>query len=42
LGSAQKFTGVNFTRVVIAAFERNVNYMSFYRRNFDNTEMATL
>jgi glutathione synthase len=42
LGSAQKFTGVNFTRVVIEALERKVGYMSFYRRNFDNTEMATL
>jgi glutathione synthase len=42
LGSAQKFTGVNFTRVVIEALENKVNYMSYYRRNFDNTEMATL
>ena len=42
LGSAQKFTGVNFTRVVLEAMENKVNYMSYYRRNFDNTEMATL
>jgi glutathione synthase len=42
LGSAQKFTGVNFTRAVIEALENKVNYMSYYRRNFDNTEMATL
>jgi hypothetical protein len=42
LGSAQKFTGVNFTHAVIQALERKVQYMSFYRRNFDNVEMATL
>ncbi|MBN2563636.1 MAG: glutathione synthase [Phycisphaerae bacterium] len=42
LGSAQKFTGVNFTRAVIQALERKVQYMSFYGRNFDNVEMATL
>jgi glutathione synthase len=42
LGSAQKFTGVNFTRAVIEALESKVNYMSYYRRNFDNAEMATL
>ncbi|KPJ89983.1 MAG: glutathione synthetase [Gemmatimonas sp. SG8_17] len=42
LGSAQKFTGVNFTHAVIQALERKVQYMSFYRRNFANEEMATL
>jgi len=42
LGSAQKFTGVNFTKAVIEALERKVDYMSYYRKNFDNTEMATL
>ena len=42
LGSAQKFEKVNFTQAVIQALERKVQYMSFYRRNFDNTEMATL
>ncbi len=42
LGSAQKFTGVNFSRTVIEALERKVQYMAFYRRNFDNVEMATL
>jgi glutathione synthase len=42
LGSAQKFAGVNFTHAVIQALERKVQYMSFYRRNFDNQEMATL
>ncbi len=42
LGIAQTFTGVNFTNVVIDALERKVQYMSYYRRNFDNVEMATL
>ncbi|MDZ4832366.1 MAG: glutathione synthetase [Candidatus Melainabacteria bacterium] len=42
LGSAQKFEGVNFTHAVIDALERKVDYMKYYRRNFDNIEMATL
>jgi len=42
LGSAQKFEGVNFGQAVIAALERKVQYMKFYRRNFDNSEMASL
>jgi len=42
LGSAQKFTGVNFNRAVIQAIERKVQYMEYYERNFDNVEMATL
>jgi len=42
LGSAQKFTGINFSRIVIQALERKVQYMEFYRRNFNNVEMATL
>lgn len=42
LGSAQKFEKVNFTHAVIHALERKADYMSFYRRNFDNVEMATL
>jgi glutathione synthase len=42
LGSAQKFTGVNFSRAVIHAIERKVQYMEFYQRNFDNVEMAAL
>jgi glutathione synthase len=42
LGSAQKFTGANFSRAVIHALERKVQYMEFYQRNFDNVEMATL
>ena len=42
LGSAQKLEGVNFNHAVVDALERKVSYMGFYRRNFDNVEMATL
>jgi glutathione synthase len=42
LGSAQKFEKVNFAHAVIEALERKVDYMRYYRRNFDNVEMATL
>ena len=42
LGSAQRFEKVNFAHAVIAALERKVDYMSYYRRNFGNVEMASL
>ncbi len=42
LGSAQKYEKVNFCHAVIHALRRKVDYMTFYRRNFDNVEMATL
>jgi len=42
LGSAQKFTKINFSRYVIEAMERKVDYMGFYGRNFDNNEISTL
>lgn len=42
LGSAQKFTKINFTKYVISALERKANYMSYYGRNFDNVDMCTL
>lgn len=42
LGSARSFENVNFARAVIEAMERKVNYVGFYRRNFNNVEMATL
>ena len=42
LGSAQKFTKVNFNKYVIKALERKHNYMQFYGRNFDNVDMCTL
>ncbi|MHC4403550.1 MAG: glutathione synthase [Planctomycetota bacterium] len=42
LGSAQSFENVNFAHAVVLALERKVQYMSFYQRNFNNTDMATL
>ena len=42
LGSAQRFTKVNFNKVVIEALERKVAYMQHYGRNFDNVTMCTL
>lgn len=42
LGSAQKFTKINFNKFIINALERKVNYMKFYGRNFDNVDMCTL
>ena len=42
LGSAQKFEGPNFSRTVVEALERKVQYMDYYRRNFNNVDMATL
>ena len=42
LGSAQSFEGVNFAQTVIHALEQKVQYMGFYRRNFNNVDMATL
>jgi glutathione synthase len=42
VGSAQSFEKVNFNLGVIRALERKVEYMSYYRRQFGNTEMATL
>jgi glutathione synthase len=42
LGSAQQFANIRFTRYVIEALDRKVDYMSFYGRNFDNIDMCTL
>jgi len=42
LGSAQKLENVNFNHAVIDSLEKKVEYMQYYRRNFDNVEMATL
>jgi glutathione synthase len=42
LGSAQKFTKINFNRHVIEALDRKAQYMRFYGRNFDNVDMCTL
>jgi len=42
LGSAQLFEKARFTRTVVKALERKVEYMRYYRRDFDNVELATL
>lgn len=42
LGSAQKFTKINFNKYVIHAMERKADYMKFYGRNFDNVDMCSL
>jgi glutathione synthase len=42
LGSAQQFEGVNFSHAVIESLERKVQYMGYYKRNFNNIDMATL
>jgi glutathione synthase len=42
LGSAGEFENVNFSKGVIEALERKVDYMKYYRRKFENVEMATL
>lgn len=39
-GSAQKFENVNFSEGVIKALERKTQAMAYYRRRFDNTNMA--
>jgi glutathione synthase len=42
LGSAQKFTRVDFAVAVVDALQCKVQYMRFYRRHFNNAEMCTL
>jgi len=42
LGSARQFEGVNFAQSVIEALERKVQYSGYYKRNFNNRDMATL
>ncbi len=42
LGSAQTFEKVNFSRDVVGALIRKVQYNQFYGRNFDNVDMCTL
>lgn len=42
LGSAHKFTKINFNKYVIHALERKAEYMAYYGRNFDNIDMCTL
>jgi glutathione synthase len=42
LGSAKSFEKVNFSNAVLDALERKVEYMQFYKRNFENVAMAVL
>jgi glutathione synthase len=42
LGSAQSFEKVNFNVPVIEALERKADYMHYYERRFNNSEMAVL
>ena len=42
LGSAQKFTKINFAKYVINALDRKADYMRYYGRNFDNVDMCSL
>ena len=42
LGSAQKYTKINFSRYVIGALERKVEYVKNYGANFDNVELCSL
>ena len=42
LGNAQAFEKVNFADAVIISLEKKVSYMSYYRRRFDNVDMAIL
>ena len=42
LGSAQTFTKINFSRYVVKALERKVNYVETYGRAFDNVALCTL
>jgi glutathione synthase len=42
LGSAQTFEGVNFSHAVLDSLERKVKYMGYYKRNFNNVDMAML
>jgi glutathione synthase len=42
LGSAETFEKVNFCTPVLNSLERKVQYMHYYRRNFDNQEMSIL
>lgn len=42
LVTAQAFEKVNFSDAVIDALESKVEYMAYYRKRFDNVDMATL
>ena len=42
LGSTGAFEKVNFCTPVLDALQRKVDYMKYYRRNFDNVDLAVL
>jgi glutathione synthase len=42
LGTARKLENVKFTHPYLKALERKVEYMKFYKRKFNNVEIATL
>lgn len=42
LGAAQTFEKANFCEAVVIALEHKVDYMTSYKRQFDNVDMATL
>jgi glutathione synthase len=42
LGNAQEFEKVNFIDAVVKALENKVDYMTYYKRKFDNVDLATL
>ena len=42
LGSAERLENVDFTAAVVESIEHKVRYMSYYRRQFSNLDMATL
>ena len=42
LGSAQQYTKINFSRFVIGALERKVEYVKNYGANFNNVELCSL
>ncbi len=42
LGTAQTFEKTNFSEAIVRALEHKVDYMAYYRRQFDNVDMATL
>jgi glutathione synthase len=42
LGIAQEYAKVNFAEAVIDSLENKVQYMSYYKRHFDNVDLATL
>ncbi len=42
IGNAQSFEKSNFSEAVIKALERKADYMTYYHRQFNNVDMATL